>query len=293
MQKITYVPPDGNYGNPDDCVELEFGEPYILSSLDGVSGVEYDIISATIAGIDGVEVLGIRTDGRDIPCSVYVRGKSRREMYQCRLELISKLTPRASPGTLYYSNDYLNVKIAAYPRLPPNFTERIKNYNKCSINFFAPYPYWSDLDPTIATLVYAPEDNSFSFPLAFEDTISFTDSRTELVIDYNGSVPSPVVITLTGDILSPRITNETTGDSLCLEDIMLDSGALLTINTKRGEKSVEVTKNGTTENKINLVSPMSKFWELQPGRNIISYSSQKGISSMTATVEYYNLYSGV
>lgn len=293
MQKLVYVKPGGNYDNPEDCVSLKFGTPFILASLSSVSGVEKTFVTADAAGIDGNLVQHIRTEQREISASVYVYGSSRTELYENRFKLISSLSNTRQAGTLYYSNDYITVKIDAYPLLPPDFTERIKNYNKCNIKFYCPYPFWSSLEPQALEMSYHIEEDAFSFPLVFQDTVCFADNSTTTVIDYSGSVPTPVTITLIGDLMSPVIRNDTTGEQIEVSDVLLTANDTLTISTRKGAKSVVLYKDGVTSNAFNLVTASSVFWELQPGRNVITYTSAKGITSASLILSYYNLYEGV
>lgn len=293
MQELLYVAPGGSKNNASDCVQLRFGEPYILSSIKGVSGLTKTVVSNQIVGVDGVGLQGIYTAPREIPCTVYVKGTDRADMYRQRLELISKLATRKTCGTLYYSNDYITVQIEAVPILPGDFSEKIKNYNKCDITFYCPYPYWSDCDMQSVQVDQADTSEGFSFPLAFQDLVSFSDNRKSLTINYNGSVPTPVWITLVGTLYAPTITNVTTGESITISDVDMGVNGSLVICTKRGSKSVMLVKDGVVSDAFNLVVPTSTFWELQPGQNVISYTSYKGISAATLVVSYYNLYEGV
>jgi len=67
-QKMIYVPPDGSYSNPSTYVYLTANEPYILSSVTGVGGVEASVISSTIPGMDGAYFQGIRIEKNPLHC---------------------------------------------------------------------------------------------------------------------------------------------------------------------------------------------------------------------------------
>ena len=293
MQKLVYVKPNGNYGNPDDCVSLKFGTPFILEKLSGVSGFEETFVSAAVGNVDGTLVQHIRTEAREVPASVWVCGSDRAEMYENRFKLISALSNTQQPGTLYYSNDYITVKADAYPMLPGDFSDRVKNYNKCNIKFYCPYPCWSDTEPMATEMSYHIEENAFSFPLVFQDTVCFAENSTTTVVYCNSSVPTPVTITLVGTLVSPIVRNETPGEQIEISDVNLNDGDSLTISTKKGAKSVTLYKDGVTTDAFNLVTPTSVFWQLQPGKNVITYTSNKSISAATLVLSYYNQYRGV
>lgn len=293
MQQLKYVVPNGNPEDPNDYVVLKFAEPYILETLKGVSGLEKTIISSELAGVDGNTVQHIRAEPRIVEATAFAYGNTREEMYRNRLKLISLLSNTRQAGTLYYINDHITVMIEAYPQLPGDFTERIRNYNKCSVKFYCPYPFWSETEQQTIQMEYEILEDVFSFPLVFEDNICFAENRTSKTIYYNGSVPAPVTLTLLGNILSPIIRNETTGEQIEVEDVELSDGDTLTINTKKGSKSVILYKNGETSNAFNLVTTSSTFWQLQPGKNVISFTSSKGNTASVLIVAYTNLYEGV
>ncbi len=293
MQQLKYVIPNGNPDNPDDCVILKFSTPYILETIKGVSGTEKTIISSELAGVDGNAVHHIRAEPRVIDTTAFVYGNTRQEMYHNRLKLISLLSNTKQAGTLYYSNDYITVMIEAYPQLSGDFSERIKNYNKCTVKFYCPYPFWSETEQKTVQMEYEILEDVFSFPLVFEDTVCFSENKTSTTIYYNGSVPTPVTLTLMGNILSPIIRNETTGEQIEVADVELSDGDTLTINTKKGAKSVILYKDGETSSAFNLVTASSVFWQLQTGKNVISFSSENGNTASVLIVAYTNLYEGV
>lgn len=72
MQKLVYVPPGYKY---KDGVVLTAAEPFIMSTVKGLGGVETSILSSTVVGMNGSYYQGNRTEPRVIPCTVYVHGK--------------------------------------------------------------------------------------------------------------------------------------------------------------------------------------------------------------------------
>lgn len=290
MQQLIYVPPDGDYNDLSSRVVLAAQDNYILSTISGVGGVESSVISEQIAGMDGVQVQDVRAEPREIKCAVYVRGSNRRDMYRNRYALIRSLAIRSAPGMLYYSNDYVTVQIAAYPTLPPDFAERIHNYNRCDLTFYCPHPYWSALSSQTVSLGYA-GDIGFGFPLRLP--IKYGSSRSSVDIYYSGTAPAPVQITITGEAPSPILTNERTGDQIVFADLSLVQGDLLVINTARGHKSAVLLQDGVQSNAFNLLDPSTVFWELQPGRNVITYSSADAGKRAKVDITWVNQYAGV
>lgn len=146
MQKIIYVPPGGSYDDAQTRVVLAAEDPYILSEIKGVGGVESSIISSDVLGKSGSVYQGFKKKPRVIGCTVYVHGSNRKDMYRKRCSLIGLLKPMNQPGTAYYQNDYISVRIPAVPQLPPDFVKRIKNYNQADLSLWCPDPDWLSVE---------------------------------------------------------------------------------------------------------------------------------------------------
>lgn len=290
MQKLVYVPPDGDYNNAQECVVLTAAEPFVLATAKGLGGVETNLLTASVVGMNGSYYQGSRIASRQVQCTVYVDGKSREDMYRQRCRLIGLLTPSQGLGTLYYTNDYISVKTSAVPSLPPDFTERIRNYNKADITFWCPSPDWISLETKYISIGYV---DGAGFTLPFQFPISFAMLRNEISIDYQGSSPAPVEITVIGPATNPALKNVKTGGEIGLLGKSLEANEQLVINTERGNKSVRLLKNGITTDAFQYINPQSVFWELKPGINRIIYSSDDDSELTHMDICYSERYSGV
>lgn len=286
VQTIIYIPPD----DIEKFVALKAADPYVLSAIKGLGGVECSVISSNIVGMQGSLFHGIKKPPREIPCTIYVHGKSRTDMYKKRMELIGRLRPRDVPGTLVYINDYISVQIQAVPILPPDFNERIKNYNKAEIKLWCPDPVWQSLEIKSAS-VAAQEGVGFTLPFSFP--ISFASVINEISVENFGTTSAPVTITITGPGDNPTITNLANGKKIALLDKSLDSNEQLIINTERGKKSVKLYKNGTETDAFQYIDPASEFWELEVGENRIVYSSDDNAKATRIVISWIERYEGV
>lgn len=289
-QKLIYVPPGGSSSDPSTCVTLEAADPYILSEIRGLGGVEANVISATVPGMDGAYLQNVRIEPREIPCTVYVRGRDRWEMYANRHNLIKLLTPSAKLGWLYYRNDYIFVRTQALPRLPPDFSERIRCYNKAEIAFWCPSPYWKSFERKTASIGYI-DGSEFKFPFSFP--VTFASVANEVTIQYNGSIPAPVRIVIHGAADAPKITNTATGKTIAITGKSLTENQRLVIYTVRGGKQVLIADGSNVSDAFQYIDPASEFWELQPGENRIVYDSADDTKTTRIEIEYTELYLGV
>ncbi len=291
MQKVIYVPSWDILGGEDNVI-LHFGKPVILGTISGTSGTDITEISSNIPGIDGVYLEDIRVEPAQIKASVNVHGNSREEMYKNRFELIRRLTPKKTPGTLYYKNDYISAKIGAVPEASPRFTARIKNYNAAEITFFCPSPFWESVDERKGKIAWI--GNAFEFPIAIEPNMQFGVIQSKERVYINTALNTSVIITVSAPATNPiKISNNTTGQIIELEHSLTD-GEKLIINTKRGNKSVTlVHNNGTTEDAFHYITPDSELFELVPGENELEYINWDENEPTKVEIAFCELYSGV
>ena len=265
MQKLIYVPPNSN-----EQVILTAAEPFILSSVSGLGGVESDVISSEVVGMDGVFYHGCKKTPRPIPCTVYVKGKNREDMYRQRLRIIGLLRAENDVGTLYYSNDYISVKIGAVPITPPDFNERLKNYNKADLKFWCPQPLWQSLETKTASIA---KIDGIGFEMPFQFPITFAHIKNEIVINNLGTSRAPVTITITGTGVNPTITNTANGKTISLLDKTLADGEQLIINTERGDNAgfcVDIREDSARAAVIYEAALSAGFYERERSDHAVS-----------------------
>lgn len=291
MQKVIYVPPWDTLGGNDNVI-LQLDKPVILGTVSGTSGTDVNIISSKIPGMDGVYVHDVKLESGQIKAKINVHGQDRREMYENRFKLIRCLTAKASPGTVYYYNDYISAKIGAIPQSSPQFTDRIQNYNAADIVFFCPDPRWQSLDEQNVKIAWL--GDAFEFPIAIEPTMRFGVIQSKETVVINAVMNTSIIITITAPATNPiKISNNTTGQVIELERALIGKEQLI-INTKRSEKSVTLVHNdGTTEDAFHYITPYSELFELVPGANELEYINWDENEPTRVDIAFHELYSGV
>ena len=292
MQRLIYVPPDGDFTIAQKRIVIADEAPFVLSELSGTGGVEADILSSQVVGMDGEDYEDCRKEPRVVKCTFYVQGQSRGDMYSQRMNAIGMLRKTGKQkGMLYYENDIISVRLEAVPKVPPDFEVRLRNYNRGTVEFYCPDPDWQSLSELQENIGYV-EGVGFSMPAAFNPYVSFARRDNDTDISYNGTANAPVRITVVGPSDTPCITNETTGKSIRLTR-SISTGEILTINTQRGRKSVILTDttSETETDAFGYLDPTSEFWELVPGVNHIVYEG--GQAQTAVHITYTTRYSGV
>lgn len=120
-------------------------------------------------------------------------------------------------------------------------------------------------------------------------------ASTTVVIPYAGDLPEYPIISLTGPISSPSITNTSTGDTLSFGTISIGAGTTYVIDTRPNYKTVKV---GTVDHKYELTSDSDLgTWHLAPapvvtgGTNIITVGGTAPGTAIQISVVYYDRYS--
>ncbi len=106
-------------------------------------------------------------------------------------------------------------------------------------------------------------------------------SSSGLITAINaGGIAAPVVIVLTGPVDNPTVTNLTEGKALAFS-LHLGPTDTLTIDPAH----FSVLLNGIV-NKRGSMTPGSRWWDLQPGANVIAYHAASALSGSTATLSW-------
>ena len=292
MQKVIYVPPGAAVTNRKKRVVLAAEEPFILASVSGVSGEENDIMSTAAVGLNGEVFQGIKKLPRPIRCSMTVKGSTLSELYAERMRLIGLLQVRDKQvGTLYYENDHIRFCIPAVAKTAGQAGERIRRYDRMTVEFWCAEPDWRSVDEQRVDIVYE-EGQRFSFPTELNE-VRFLLVNSDFIIPYAGTAPAPVTITVCGPSAAPKLRNKTTGQQIRLARA-LETGETLVISTEKGHKSVKLYSGGSVSDAFGYIDPLSEFWELVPGNNHIVYGDTEGaVMSNGLSVSYHERYAGV
>ncbi len=138
-------------------------------------------------------------------------------------------------------------------------------------------------DPTVETATFTTDPN-LVFPITFP--IIFGGIAGELDVTYAGTWQEYPTITITGPAESPRILNQTTGETLAL-DYDVAGGEVVTINLHDGYKTVT---NAAGTNLIGTVTPESDLgtFHLAPDPE-----APGGVNSLLVTATATNVYSSI
>ena len=117
------------------------------------------------------------------------------------------------------------------------------------------------------------------------------------IIDYDGSVATGLTINIEakGPIHGLRINNVTRGEYIVIDDSklyqILNSSYIqkydqIIIDTRKGQKSAKLIRDAKTYNILNACLPVSKWIQLQTGRNEFTYSTTSEIENVDMHVTF-------
>ena len=275
--------------NKDGLItELTNNPAYSIKSIDGIDPPDATINTSKNAGADGSVFNSATVNDRQITLTMAINYPAE----QNRIELY-KYFKSKYPVTLYYKNDSRDVYIEGHVQsIQVGYFEKKQTFQvviSCSKPFFL--GYYNDIQDfsTVIPLFEFP----FDIPAAGIE-FSEIEQNIEKSIMNKGDVDTGVLITIraTGAVDTPKIFNVETGEYYIL-DINLLLGDEITINTRIGEKSVTLLRDGVRSVIIGYLREGSTWFQLKPGDNVFTVAAESGIAYMYTSFEVMDLYEGV
>ncbi len=288
MEKITFINAMGEQITFDT-------KEYRLLKLSGTGAVQTDIQTQKSPFQDGRTYLSNALEPRTIDMEIGIFAQDKEVLFAKR-RLISRIfNPKLGPGRLIYEY-YGGIKeIEAISELAPAFATGSENetntFQRALITLLCPSPFW--LDPGENTVEIVTWIGGMTFPLTFPTKFSTKAKEPRRLITNSGDVPTPVEIGFKGPATNPKITNLSTGEYIQVLKTIY-SGETLIITTDFGNKRVEIEDtDGNRSNAFHYIDLNSVFWSLEPGDNLIEYSSDDPSEPAAVYIKHRNRYVGI
>lgn len=271
-----------------ETFDFQNNTTYDVVSIKGLNPPSAIINMSTIATTDGAVFNSSRADKRNVVITIVFHDN----IESSRIQLY-KFFPIKEPITLFFHNTARNVKIEGY--VESFECDLFERGQRAQISIICPQPYFTDEEATLVS--FSTITGAFEFPVNFLESgieISKRDDNAQLVLNYTGDSETGMIMELSaaGNIVRPVIRNKLTNETFVLE-IELVANDKITINTKRGEKSVVLYRDGQTTNIINKLVAGSTWLIVRPGTNVFSYETAYGIENMKLLFTIDQLYAGV
>lgn len=189
-----------------------------------------------------------------------------------------------------------------YGYVESNEPDIFSQNEKTQISIICPDPYfYSAGENGIASTIFSGTEPVFEFPFSNE---SLTDSLIEFgevknttaqTVYYTGDAEVGVIIYIhaLGNVRDITIYNTGTRETMIING-NISTGDDIIISTVKGEKSIQLLRDGVYTNILNRLDKRSKWFQLTKGDNIFAYKVLAGgENSLQFRVENKIAYEGV
>lgn len=283
--QATYVNARGN--------QIAWGADgaHILTSIDGLGGLDAIVSTNLAPGQDGETWLGSRLPVRTITLTGAVIGRSA-ALGERRRELMRACNARGGMGTLTITA-YGRVKcIPAIVLSGPVIIESSDlGWQTYTLSFECPMPYFLDASDTILDM--QTRVGGLKFLLGLPTQFSRIKRAYRYLARNEGDGECPLTFEFAGGAVAPTLTNLTTGEYIKVNHTVPDNKTLI-ISTELGKKRAYLRDNatGAEESAMRYLDLKSVFFGLEPGDNYLSYGADDDAAAAMVRVRWRTRYAG-
>lgn len=268
---------------------------YNTQSIAGLGASRVREITNRGPAQNGDTFLDFRWEPRKIQIAFSGLGTDEATWHDRRAELLRIFKPSRSLIQLRYSRPPNRVyQWDCSVSIPPQFSsdDRIGFTQRAvaELTCHNPFPY--DPEGVSVPFSLSAGGTGFAIPALTNFTFGASTLNATNVISLSdvAAVESFPIITLTGPINTPTITNNTTGDTLSFST-NLAGGTTYTIDTRYGYKSVVDQLNATKTGDLTSTSDLATF-NLVPGDNSITVTGASATAATGINFQFYKYFIG-
>lgn len=270
---------------------------YLFTALTGFGEVGAEIQTQKAPYQDGSTFIDVVLNERAISFEVSILGVNESDIAQKRSRLAQVFNPKLGLGKLSYAvgtiERVIDVAVEHVPTFLPGKDMRGRKFQRSVIDLLAPNPYWRTENEHVEQLVTF--SGGLTFPLILPTIFGNqkSDAKSRIIVN-EGDSTTPIEVTFEGPATSPiRIENETTGKFIEVAQSLL-AGEKLWISTAFGKKRVEkIAIDGKRTNAFNYINLASTFFQLEPGNNLLTYSTGEDYEKAPVTIKFFPRYLAV
>lgn len=211
---------------------------------------------------------------------------------QARIKLYQYFKPKYKVR-LYFTTATRDVYIDGYVE---TFEGSLYSQSQAfQISVLCPQPFFSDVNPTIVGQVV--NVSSFTFPFSTTEegiVLSQLEAGGYGNVVNKGEETTGVIIQMNvlNNVVEPTIYNTTTRQKFTFE-MELIKGDFVVIDTRRGHKTIILTRDGVSINLMNKIAKGSSWFALPTGDNVFTYTCAYGVENLQVSYIINPLYGGV
>lgn len=265
---------------------------WLKTPIQGLDAPQHRLSVYNKAGEDGAVVSSSFYGGRVVTLEGYIKGDTAEAYEDNRLAFSRALSLSRSAIGVPTLKRFRFTTLAGrqyyfygVPRKPVFDNSRI-NYCDFMVTIECPDPQLLSATSTTSGNITLAASTGLTFPVTFP--MVFGGAVGGFYETYNhGTILSWPVLELRGILTNPYILNSTTNQLMQLDHTIL-SGDVVTIDMK----AKTIMLNGTS-NILHTKNSESQWWAIEPGLNIIAFSSGSGGDTGNLTVRYNAGFAGV
>lgn len=266
-------------------------QDYQIVSITGLNPPKAQINTTPIAGMDGSKFNSSKLNSRNIVITLKLNG----DVEANRLALYQMFRTK-EPCTFYYTTESRDVMIQGYVE-----TVEVNLFSRSElmqISIICPSPYFKSVAEENVDISNEVALFTFPFSINIGNPIPFSEYLENRIANVFNDSESETGIIIVIDVLESvnqiLIRNVNTGDAITLQYSFQD-GDRITINTNKGDKSVQLLRNGTLINIFSSLQQGSVFFQLSAGLNQFTYLVDSGAhdEDVIITLNYATAYRGV
>ena len=291
----TYISPGSS-----QIVLTEASANRYLHSVEGVGMPKSQHFTTNAAQQHGVTFQNFRLNSRVVTMSFGVLNTDRQAMYDTNQTFIERMRQDPSTGILRFqdTNDVkYELDVHFYDGLDTGVPSRINPFSTLyTLQFIAYDPVWRQL-PQASHTSTIPTTSQLQFPITYpiqyyETTIEDTDT-----IVASGTWQSNPIVTITGPILNPTVTNSTTDEKLEFS-YTVSASEVVTIDLTPGTKTITNASSTNLISKLSADSDLGTFHlavdpEAAGGSNTILMEGADATIDTSIAMSWYNRYIGI
>lgn len=253
-------------------------------------------VPATFNKVKGMNQYGsslsfVSIEEREVLIDGIILGSDRVDVEMLKRSVDDILNPLDTLIIKYTEGD-IKKEIEGNIASTPSYSGSYKTNNNSSLAFSATFecfnPFWVDQDDSTLNVETWEGGFEFEFELP-SDGIEFArkGANNIEIINY-GNVEAPIEVYFKGPALNPSITLD--GDKFIKINKEVKETETLYIKTAFGDKAVQVIKDNIKEQAYNYIDIDSKFFNLKPGKNLISYATEGDFLPQSVIIKYKSHY---
>ena len=271
-----------------DILNLTENNAYDVLKVEGLNPPPASLNYSEISNYDGSIYNSGRLENRNIVLTIKIHNPAEENRIALYKYFQMKKVVR-----IYYENNTRSVYIDG--RIETFECDYFSINETVQISIICNDPYWKE--DQITEIEFSRVISLFEFPMDIPpEGIEFSRIETLLSTFINNSeIETGVTIEFranTNHILNPKFINRTTQEFFKVIFDMNKSD-VIRINTRRGNKSVTLIRNGIETNIINNMVRGSSWIQLAPGTNELSYECDEGAENLSVYLSTYKCYEGV